>query len=384
MKKYLPYLLALLGFAGFMFFSVNDSFSDSDYKEYNIINTFNTNENDDLIYVEIRGEVRYPDVYRIPEDSILKTLIEMAGGLTEEADISEINQAEVLIGNSLVLIPKIENEFLDEEDETGNALIYIDIKGEVVNPGVYQVLSNLRMHEIIEIAGGLTLHADVSNINMSQMLYDGAMISIPKRIDSDSISVYIGGAVSSPGYYQLVSNSTLDDLIVICGGLTDKADISEINRALVLENEDRIVIPEVEEIKKIYVSIKGEVINPDVYYVFEGTSVSELITLAGGLTDKAVNELINYDQLLVLGSVVTIPGEIVDNYRPIENPTGIVNINTASLLDLQTLKGIGEILAQRIIDYRLENGAFKNIQEIMLVSGIKTSIYEQIKNNITV
>jgi competence protein ComEA len=97
-----------------------------------------------------------------------------------------------------------------------------------------------------------------------------------------------------------------------------------------------------------------------------------------------VNELINYDQLLVLGSVVTIPGEIVDNYRPIENPTGIVNINTASLLDLQTLKGIGEILAQRIIDYRLENGAFKNIQEIMLVSGIKTSIYEQIKNNITV
>ncbi|MDD3128995.1 MAG: SLBB domain-containing protein, partial [Candidatus Izemoplasmatales bacterium] len=162
MKKYLPYLLALLGFAGFMFFSVNDSFSDSDYKEYNIINTFNTNENDNLIYVEIRGEVRYPDVYRIPEDSILKTLIEMAGGLTEEADISEINQAEVLIGNSLVLIPKIENEFLDEEDETGNALIYIDIKGEVVNPGVYQVLSNLRMHEIIEIAGGLTLHADVS------------------------------------------------------------------------------------------------------------------------------------------------------------------------------------------------------------------------------
>ena len=384
MKKYLPYLLALLGFAGFMFFSVNDSFSDSDYKEYNIINTFNTNENDNLIYVEIRGEVRYPDVYRIPEDSILKTLIEMAGGLTEEADISEINQAEVLIGNSLVLIPKIENEFLDEEDETGNALIYIDIKGEVVNPGVYQVLSNLRMHEIIEIAGGLTLHADVSNINMSQMLYDGAMISIPKRIDSDSISVYIGGAVSSPGYYQLVSNSTLDDLIVLCGGITDKADISEINRALVLENEDRIVIPEVEEIKKIYVSIKGEVINPDVYYVFEGTSVSELITLAGGLTDKAVNELINYDQLLVLGSVVTIPGEIVDDYRPIENPTGIVNINTASLLDLQTLKGIGEILAQRIIDYRLENGAFKNIQEIMLVSGIKTSIYEQIKNNITV
>ena len=384
MKKYLPYMLALLGFAGFMFFSVNDSFSDSDYKEYNIINTFNTNENDNLIYVEIRGEVRYPDVYRIPEDSILKTLIEMAGGLTEEADISEINQAEVLIGNSLVLIPKIENEFLNEEDETGSELIFIDIKGEVVNPGVYKVLSNLRMHEIIEIAGGLTLHADVSNINMSQMLYDGAMISIPKRIDSDSISVYIGGAVSSPGYYQLVSNSTLDDLIVLCGGLTDKADISEINRALVLENEDRIVIPEVEEIKKIYVSIKGEVINPDVYYVFEGTSVSELITLAGGLTDKAVNELINYDQLLVLGSVVTIPGEIVDDYRPIENPTGIVNINTASLLDLQALKGIGEILAQRIIDYRLENGAFKNIQEIMLVSGIKTSIYEQIKNNITV
>ncbi len=64
--------------------------------------------------------------------------------------------------------------------------------------------------------------------------------------------------------------------------------------------------------------------------------------------------------------------------------TSIVNINTADKETLTTLKGIGDVKAQSIIDYRNSNGNFKTIDEIMLVSGIGEKTFENIKNNITV
>lgn len=62
---------------------------------------------------------------------------------------------------------------------------------------------------------------------------------------------------------------------------------------------------------------------------------------------------------------------------------GKVNINTADLNELMTLKGIGEVYAQNIIDYRTENGPFTSIDEIMKVEGIGAKRYEDIKNSIT-
>jgi len=120
------------------------------------------------------------------------------------------------------------------------------------------------------------------------------------------------------------------------------------------------------------------------YYVDETISIVDLIYLAGGLTEEADAGKINYNQVLVLGSVVVIPVITVDDYQPIENDSDLVNINLASLDELQTLKGIGEILGQRIIDYRNEFGYFQSIEDIQFVSGIKSSIYEDIKEFITV
>ncbi|MDO9581100.1 MAG: helix-hairpin-helix domain-containing protein [Bacteroidales bacterium] len=61
-----------------------------------------------------------------------------------------------------------------------------------------------------------------------------------------------------------------------------------------------------------------------------------------------------------------------------------MNINTAGLEALMTLKGIGNILGQRIIDYRAEYGFFLSIEDIMQVSGIKDVVYAQIKDYIIV
>ena len=65
-------------------------------------------------------------------------------------------------------------------------------------------------------------------------------------------------------------------------------------------------------------------------------------------------------------------------------PSGPININTASALELEALPRIGSVIAQRIIDYRKKNGPFKTIAEIQNVSGIGPKTYEQLKDQITV
>ncbi len=391
MKTYFAYGIIVIGLLGFFYFNNQTEIKDSQvYQPLNEeINSIKNTSNEEIYYAEIRGEVRFPNVYQIRENEILKTLIDKAGGLTAEADISEINQAALVEKNSLIIIPKVISEDFSEETPTTEAgvvknYIYVDIKGEVNNPGVYWVKASSRVFEVIDLAGGLTSLADTSSLYLSEIVKDGSSVIVPKLNEAVDITVQIMGAIMRPGYYQLPEGSTLEALIVKAGGLTVKADKTMINFHLALDDGDVITIQEMIVIEKIYVSIKGEVINPGVYYVEETISVIDLITLAGGLTEYANSQAINYNQTLILGSVVLVPKIFVDDYEPITESNGLININTASLDELQTLKGIGEILGQRIIDYRNEYGYFQSIEDIQLVSGIKASIYEQIKDFITV
>lgn len=390
MKKYLGFAIILIGLAGFFFLNKPEEKEEPyHYQAYAIENTESLVGQNEIYYAEIKGEVRFPGVYKISEDEILKQLIDKAGGLTENADMSGINQAQLIVKNSLYIIPKITKEEFQPPLTTTTTRfeakqIYVDIKGEVINPGVYLVDEGSRILDIIEVAGGLTEKADISNVNQSDLVFDGMMIIIPSFAAETSMYAYIGGAVSNPGYYELPIGSLLSDLIIKAEGINESADMTMVNLNQQINNGDIIIIPEIVIIAKIYVSIKGEVINPDVYYVDQDITVVELINLAGGLTPEANPAMIDFNQILVMGSIVNIPTYQTDDYQPIETQNDLVNINTASLEELQTLKGIGEILGQRIIDYRVEYGYFTSIEDIKLVSGIKDSIYEQIKDYITV
>lgn len=386
MKKYFSYFLVLTGVVGFMYFNKQTEEVTNVYQPLNLIETTYSDNIKETIYAEIKGEVRFPGVYSITEGEILRSLIDKAGGLTEKADATLINQAQIVIANSSVTIPKIKTEEFYQTTNDSSSIIkfgYVDVKGEVKYPGVYQIELGKRVNDCIEAAGGLTEDADTTKINLSALITDGMIIDVPRIIVPDKIRVYIGGEVRRPGYYELEEGTILSELISLAGGFTEKALTDNVVFTKELINGDHIVIEKIVEISKIYVSIKGEIKYPNVYYVDESITVMELINLAGGLLETAKASAINYNQVLVLGSVVVIPANTnVDDDFDYESD--LININTANLERLMELVGIGEIYGQRIIDYRIENGYFTTIEEIMLVPGIKQSVYEAIKDHITV
>ena len=132
-----------------------------------------------------------------------------------------------------------------------------------------------------------------------------------------------------------------------------------------------------EVINYIYVDVKGEVENPGVYRVSDKCRVFQVLEIAGGLTNNSDTSNVNLASKIVDEQVIRIPklnGSVSE----------IININTATATELDSLPGIGYSTATNIIDYRTNNGLFKAKEEIKLVNGIGDVIYEQIKDLITI
>lgn len=156
------------------------------------------------------------------------------------------------------------------------------------------------------------------------------------------------------------------------------------------------------ELANLVVDIKGMVVNPGVYKVEEGTRINDVISLAGGLKKGADTSNINLAKLVTdeMTIIIYSSEEVLEKYKKevcvcdcpyIENDACInneenklVNINTCTLEELLTINGIGKAKAQSIIDYRKENGNFNSIEDIKNVPGIGVSLFEKIKDYITV
>ncbi len=169
----------------------------------------------------------------------------------------------------------------------------------------------------------------------------------------------------------------------------------EKNENILIEVEESIIEEPVEVIEKvpqICVDIAGEVINPGVYLLDEGSRVNDLIIMAGGVTKDANLTNINLAYILSDGIKITIPNKKDNSTKNIIQgsiigstiSSGIVNINQAALEELMKLPGIGESIATSILEYRNEKGNFKKKEDIKNVSGIGESKYSKIKDKITV
>lgn len=143
------------------------------------------------------------------------------------------------------------------------------------------------------------------------------------------------------------------------------------------------------EDKKIVVEIKGEVMNPNIYWLKEESIIEDLISEAGGLRPDADMSKINRAEKLKNHQSINIGNinqakEVATASTADEKASSIININTASEAELDTLPGIGPARAKDIISYREEKGGFDTIEDIKNIKGIGEASFEKLKEKITV
>ena len=147
-----------------------------------------------------------------------------------------------------------------------------------------------------------------------------------------------------------------------------------------------------------YVDIKGEVLRPGVYEFSCESRIQEVIKKAGGFTEEADETKINLAQKISDQMQIIVPnlhskqeGGVAEgnsekgnssNTTPSNSKQGTVNINTATLEELQTIKGIGKKKAEAILQYRKEHGAFRTKEDLLQVKGIGKKALEAIESQV--
>lgn len=169
--------------------------------------------------------------------------------------------------------------------------------------------------------------------------------------EDTKIIVHVSGAVNKEGIVELEENSRISDAIDKAEGLKENADTKNINLAFKLEDGMKIYIPTIGE------SIAENEVNENNNMIDE---TSKYVTSESGVAQEE------------------------NNGQTEEKKSEKVNINKATQTELEGLPGIGPATAIKIINYRNENGKFKNIEDIKEVSGIGDAKYENIKDLICV
>ena len=207
------------------------------------------------------------------------------------------------------------------------------------------------------ISSGLAIYFDKDEC----VCNDVSINNSPEVSDTTKkVKLEVKGEVKKPGVYEVSSDSIIQDVIDLSGGLTKNANTDNINLSMQVKNEMVIYVYKKNATKSV--TKTTNVCKCPTYDISSCTKKKEsVIAPSEGATNNEVSS------------------EAVSDTK-----TSIVNINTASISELKTLTGIGESKAKAIISYREKNGGFKSIDEIKKVSGIGNATYEKFKDNITI
>ena len=148
----------------------------------------------------------------------------------------------------------------------------------------------------------------------------------------------------------------------------------------------------------VYAYITGEVMKPGVYKLSDDARIFQLVDMAGGFTPNADRESLNLAEVIADGAHIhigaqsqatrgqspTISGMPARNTPIVQPSSSLVNINTATASQLESLPGVGKVTAQRIIDYRNTHGNFDSPEDLVNVRGISWAKLEAMKDMITV
>lgn len=214
--------------------------------------------------------------------------------------------------------------------------IYCDIKGNVNNPGVYEIKDNYTIQNIIKDAGGLKKNSYTENINLSKKVTDEMVIYIFNK-------------------NEIKKQEELNNCI--CIPVYKYVDCPKEENKIITTTVTTTKIPETTKKSKEEITTTTT------------TQITTMPKTTKRSTTKRTTKVPTTTQ-----QVTTTPVK--------ENK--LININTATVEELQTLKGLGEKKALAIIEYRKNYGPFEIIEDIMKVSGIGKSTYEKIKEYIEV
>lgn len=175
--------------------------------------------------------------------------------------------------------------------------------------------------------------------------------------DDERWFVYITGAVFHPGVYEVNVGARLNDVVQKAGGVTANADMSQVNMAAKLEDEQHIDIP------------------------FRGGAASEMRTQPKSVAQDGDGD----GPMFAIAETKMKTQSANTGSRHSSMPTsGKIDINKGDADALKSLPGIGDVLSRAIIAYREKHGPFNDIEDIMNVSGIGKKRFETIKDSITV
>ena len=173
---------------------------------------------------------------------------------------------------------------------------------------------------------------------------------LPTPTPKPEIAVHVTGAVRSPGVYYLSAGARVHEAIEKAGGKTDRADIHSLNLAAKIRDGEQIDVPEIRQI-------------PDVKQDSPSSSAAQEYIIPTSPNSSV------------------IPQPSMRRSAPSDGAR--ININTATSQELQTLRGVGPAMAQRIIEYRQTSGGFSTVDDLTNVKGIGEKTLEKIRDRIT-
>jgi competence protein ComEA len=144
----------------------------------------------------------------------------------------------------------------------------------------------------------------------------------------------------------------------------------------------------------VYVHVGGAVHHPGLYEVPDGSRVFDAVQAAGGATDQADLDSLNLASKVKDGDKILVPARVEPGADPppggasagggAASVGGLINLNSATLEQLDSLPGVGPSTAQKIIDYRTQHGGFRSVDELMEVPGIGPAKFAELKDQVTV
>lgn len=221
------------------------------------------------------------------------------------------------------------------------------------------LITSIALNIVLTIAGGIILYL---YLNHECICVKSSLLSEPMIEEecADAFFVEIKGAVKKPGVYKVNNDNIINDVVNMAGGFNKKAYTKNINLSRKVSPELVIYVFTETEYKKANTKVVQNICDCSTYDI-------------SNCTNNSVSEIVSSNKDTSFSD---------DNEDDTKGK--LININSALKEELMTLSGIGEAKANDIIEHRNTKGQFKNIEDIKNVSGIGDSLFEKIKNNITV